>query len=96
MVDVLGHPILPTNYVTYLKSQQDVIYEIFTKAYSKFIFSYLTMIFWSLSVRVTKHNNIHISWLELARTPTKYLDIDTLPEGFEVLDPLKMTKRMIS
>jgi len=47
-------------------------------------------------VRVTKRDNVHVPWLELARTPTKYLDINTLPEGFEVLDPSKMTKRMIS
>jgi len=47
-------------------------------------------------VRVTKCDNVHVPWLELARIPTKYLDINTLPEGFEVLDPSKMTKRMIS
>jgi len=39
---------------------------------------------------------MYVPWLELARTLTKYLDINTLPEGFEVLDPSKMTKRMIS
>lgn len=47
-------------------------------------------------MRVTKRDNVHVPWLELARTPTKYLDMDTLPDGFEVLDPSKMTKRMIS
>jgi hypothetical protein len=47
-------------------------------------------------VRVTKRDNVHVPWLELARTPSKYLDITTLPEGFQVLDPSKMTKRMIS
>ena len=45
MVDVLGHPILPTCHAARLKSQQDVVREIFTKAYSMFKLSYLTIIF---------------------------------------------------
>jgi hypothetical protein len=45
MVDALGHPILPTRHVVTLKSRQDVVREVFTKAYSKFNFSCLTMIF---------------------------------------------------
>ena len=47
-------------------------------------------------MRVTKRGNVHVPWQELARTPAKYLDANTLPEGFEVLDPSKMTKRMLS
>lgn len=34
--------------------------------------------------------------MELAKAPTKYLDADTIPEGFKVLDPSKLTKSMVS
>jgi hypothetical protein len=44
-VDASGHPILPTCHAADLKSQQDVVRDIFTKAYSKFCFSYLSKIF---------------------------------------------------
>ena len=37
-MDVLGHPILPAHHPVHLKSWQDVIREIFTKAYSGLIF----------------------------------------------------------
>lgn len=48
-------------------------------------------------MRITgKRDKVHVPWLELARTPTKYLDADTIPQGFEVLDPSKLTKLMIS
>jgi uncharacterized protein YcgL (UPF0745 family) len=39
MVDVLGNPILPTSLPKNLRSQQDLVREMFTKAYSKFYFS---------------------------------------------------------
>jgi hypothetical protein len=38
MVDALGHPILPMCHAADLKSQQNVVYQIFTKAYGKFYF----------------------------------------------------------
>lgn len=38
-MDDLGHPILPTSLPTHLKSQQDIVRDIFTKAYSKYNFS---------------------------------------------------------
>jgi hypothetical protein len=44
-VDASGHPILPTCNAVDLKSWQDVVRDIFTKAYSKFNFAYLTIIF---------------------------------------------------
>ena len=44
-VDELGHPLLPTCNAVDLKSRQVVVHEIFTKAYGKFNFSYLTIIF---------------------------------------------------
>ena len=37
-VDILGHPILPACQAVHLKSRQDIIHDIFTKAYSKFYF----------------------------------------------------------
>jgi hypothetical protein len=46
-------------------------------------------------VRITKRERAHVPWLELARTPEKYLDVDTIPEGFKVLDPSKLTKDRI-
>ncbi|KAG8219311.1 hypothetical protein J3R82DRAFT_183 [Butyriboletus roseoflavus] len=79
-VDDLGHPILLTCHAIQLKSWQDVVCDIFTKAY----------------MRITKHDKVHVPWLELVRMPTKYLDADTIPEGFEMLDPSKLTKVMIS
>ena len=44
MVDILGHLILPTCNPAWLKLQQDIVHNIFTKAYSKFDFSYFTNI----------------------------------------------------
>jgi hypothetical protein len=46
-------------------------------------------------VRITKHTKVHVPWLELARMPD-CLDVDTIPEGFKVLDPSKLTKKMVS
>ena len=46
-------------------------------------------------MRITKRDNVHVPWLELARAPTTYLDSDTIPEGFKILDPSKLTKDMI-
>jgi hypothetical protein len=46
-------------------------------------------------VRITKRERAHVPWLELARTPEKYLDVDTIPKGFKVLDPSKLTKDRI-
>jgi hypothetical protein len=46
-------------------------------------------------VRITKRDKVHVPWLELGRNPAEYLDVDTIPKGFEVLDPSKMTKSMI-
>jgi hypothetical protein len=45
MVDILGHPILPKTHIESLKLRQVVVREIFTKAYSKFNFSCISMIF---------------------------------------------------
>ena len=46
-------------------------------------------------MRFTKQDKVHVPWLELAKTPTKYLNMDTIPEGFKVLDPSKLTKAMV-
>lgn len=46
-------------------------------------------------MRITKRDNVRVPWLELARAPTTYLDSDTIPEGFKILDPSKLTKDMI-
>jgi hypothetical protein len=46
-------------------------------------------------VRITKRDSVHVPWLEVARSPTAYLDVDTIPDGFKVLDPSKLTKAMI-
>jgi hypothetical protein len=45
--------------------------------------------------RITKRDKGSVPWLELARKPTKYLDVNTIPEGFKVLDPSKLTKDMV-
>jgi len=95
MVDELGHPILLAYPAVQLKSLQDIVHEIFTKAYSKFIFSYLIIIFWLLLVRITQCDKVHVLWLELARMLEKYLDANTIPEGFKILDPSKLTKNRI-
>jgi len=39
-VDASGHPVLPASYVARLKARQDVVREVFTKAYGKFELSY--------------------------------------------------------
>lgn len=47
-------------------------------------------------MRITKRDKVRVPWLELAKTPTKYLDVNTIPEGFKMLDPSKFTKNMTS
>jgi hypothetical protein len=49
-------------------------------------------------VKITKREKdpkVRVPWLELARAPSKYLDADAIPEGFNVLDPSKLTKDMV-
>ena len=46
-------------------------------------------------MRCTKRNKVHVPWLELASHTSDYLDINTIPKGFKVLDPSKLTKLMI-
>lgn len=46
-------------------------------------------------MRITERKKVHVPWLELARNQTEYLDGDTIPNGFEVLDPSKLTVAMI-
>lgn len=46
-------------------------------------------------MRITGRKKVHVPWLELARNPTEYLDVDTIPNGFKVLDPSKLTVAMI-
>lgn len=46
-------------------------------------------------MRITKREKVHVPWLELARAPSDYLDPGALPEGFNVLDPSKLTKDMV-
>jgi hypothetical protein len=47
-------------------------------------------------VRIAKRSKVRVPWLELARVPTKYLDVGTLPEDFKVLDPSKLTNDMVN
>lgn len=47
-------------------------------------------------MRITKRDNARVPWLELARSPADYLDDNTIPEGFKVLDPSKLTKSMVT
>jgi hypothetical protein len=47
-------------------------------------------------VRITERKKVHVPWLELGRAPSNYLDVETIPEGFKVLDPSKLAKSMIS
>lgn len=46
-------------------------------------------------MRCTKRDKVHVPWLELGVSASRYLDIDTIPNGFKVLDPSKLTKLMI-
>jgi hypothetical protein len=46
-------------------------------------------------VRITKRDKVHVPWLELGRMPMKYLDVNTIPKDFKMLDPSKLTKTMI-
>lgn len=38
---------------------------------------------------------VHVSWLQLGRELESYLDLDTLPKRFDVVDPSKLTKHML-
>ena len=52
--------------------------------------------FSSSLVKITgRKNKVRVPWLDLSQTPAKFLDVDTIPEGFRVLDPSKMTKDMV-
>lgn len=43
-------------------------------------------------MRITKRKNVHVPWLELARSPAEYLDASTIPNDYKVFDPSKMTR----
>lgn len=46
-------------------------------------------------MRVTLRKKVHVPWLQLGREPELYLDLETLPEGFNVIDPSKLTKHAL-
>ena len=46
-------------------------------------------------MRITKHKKIYISWLDLARDLTRYLNVNTVSGDFKVLNHLKLAKVMI-
>jgi hypothetical protein len=47
-------------------------------------------------VRVTPgKKDVHVPWLDLGREQNLYLDADTLPDKFQVIDPSKMVKAEI-
>lgn len=46
-------------------------------------------------MRISQNKRGRVPWLELALRPTKYLDVDTIPNDFKVLDPSKLTNDMV-
>jgi hypothetical protein len=46
-------------------------------------------------VRITKNPKARVPWLELAKESANFLDVETIPEGFKVLDPSKLTQNMV-
>ncbi|KAF8141806.1 hypothetical protein EV363DRAFT_1443743 [Boletus edulis] len=78
-VDAVGNPILPATDVVDIKTQQDLVCQIFTKAYR----------------RIAKRQKVHAPWLELSHAATQYLDSDTIPQGFKISDPSKFTKAQL-
>ena len=49
-----------------------------------------------MTVRFTNNKNVRVPWLELAKTPTKFLDADTIPDGFNLSDPSKLTNAKVN
>ena len=46
-------------------------------------------------MKVTKRKRSHTPWLELSHAAADYLDPATIPEGFNICDPSKLTKAQI-
>jgi len=71
------------------------VHKIFWFAYHKFDFIRMPMVQSLFLVRLTKKPKILVPWLLLAKFAKDYLDMDCLPEGFVVADPLKITKKVL-
>ncbi|KAN0086259.1 hypothetical protein V8E55_007393 [Tylopilus felleus] len=75
-VDINGNPLLPSVSSRRLKARQDVVREIFRKAY----------------IKITTRAKVAVPWLLLSKTPTEYIDPTSLPPSFRITDPSKFTK----
>ncbi|KAI6096241.1 hypothetical protein EDD16DRAFT_1716875 [Pisolithus croceorrhizus] len=71
-----GNPEVPTWGGQKLKVQQNLARAVFQAAYAKF----------------TKKPKAKVPWGLLIRSPMKYLDPESIPEGFTMKDPSKWTK----
>lgn len=49
----------------------------------------------SCLARVTERSKVTVPWLLLAKSPSEYLDMECVPEGFVVTDPSKFTKMVL-
>ncbi|KAG6377671.1 hypothetical protein JVT61DRAFT_14437 [Boletus reticuloceps] len=79
-VDVNGNLLLPQAKSHCLKAGQDVVCEIFRKAY----------------IKITTRAKVAVPWLLLSKTPTEYIDPACIPPGFCITDPSKFTKIAIA
>ncbi|KAI6094359.1 hypothetical protein EV401DRAFT_2084468 [Pisolithus croceorrhizus] len=75
-LDEDGNPELPTWGGQKLKVQQNLARAVFQAAYAKF----------------TKKPKAKVPWGLLIKSPMKYLDPESIPEGFTMKDPSKWTK----
>ncbi|KAI6097067.1 hypothetical protein F5141DRAFT_1220321 [Pisolithus sp. B1] len=75
-LDKDGNPELPTWGGQKLKVQQNLARAVFQAAYAKF----------------TKKPKAKVPWGLLIKSPTEYLDSESIPEGFTMKDPAKWTK----
>ncbi|KAI6111874.1 hypothetical protein EDD16DRAFT_1521753 [Pisolithus croceorrhizus] len=75
-LDEDGNPELPTWGGQKLKVQQNLARAVFQAAYAKF----------------TKKPKAKFPWGLLIKSPTEYLDSESIPEGFTMKDPSKWTK----
>ncbi|KAI6137275.1 hypothetical protein F5141DRAFT_1209603 [Pisolithus sp. B1] len=75
-LDVDGNPELPARGGQKLKVQQNLARAVFQAAYAKF----------------TKKPKAKVPWGLLIKSPTEYLDSESIPEGFTMKDPSKWTK----
>jgi len=49
-----------------------------------------------MPAKFTNNKQARVPWIDLSKAPTEFLDAETIPEDFKILDPSKITKTKVS